>query len=115
MTASLEEIERRLAASTLQDRFWAKVERLGSTECWPWKGCTVAYGRGFFRISKKPPIMRHASQVAWALKNGRWIRPKEVVCHSCDNPRCCNPDHLWVGSQADNMRDMAAKGRGNGR
>lgn len=53
----------------------------------------------------------YAHRYAWVLANGP-IAPGLVVCHTCDNPPCINVDHLFIGTQADNVRDMYAKGRG---
>lgn len=54
---------------------------------------------------------RYAHRFAWEQAN-RPLESGEQVCHSCDTPRCVNPEHLYVGTQLDNMRDMRAKGRG---
>ena len=73
--------------------------------CTPWMG---ARSRGYGDFGK-----RKAHRVAWELANGP-IPAGLVVCHSCDNPPCVNPDHLWVGTMGDNIRDCISKGRGRG-
>jgi len=89
-----------------QKRFWSRVVRLGTDECWIWTSTTDSDGYGKIRVTGK---QRAAHRVSWALANGR--EPDLCVCHSCDNPKCVNPNHLWLGTQADNLRDMIAKGR----
>jgi HNH endonuclease len=90
-------------------RFWSRVKILGPDDCWEWQGnCrgrTVQYG--LFTIkSKNTP----AHRVAYTLVKGE-IPDGLSVCHECDNGKCCNPNHLWLGTIADNNRDRHEKGR----
>lgn len=91
-------------------RFIAKV-RVAQNEgdCWEWTGSADANGRGRFFFEGK---IRTAYRVAFTLFNGP-IPDGMMVCHSCDNPSCVNPEHLWIGTGSDNMRDAVRKGRHN--
>ncbi len=93
---------------SLTERFWKNVEHKGPNECWPWTaGRTNGYG--IFYISKGiGQVMAH--RVAWFLTHGK-IPDGLFVCHDCDYRRCCNPTHLFLGTNEDNIRDMAQKGR----
>lgn len=90
-------------------RFWAKVDRRGGDECWEWKGGRCKRGYGRIRVKNPRRIVR-AHIFAYQLARGR--THGLFVCHSCDNPPCCNPAHLWLGANLDNMADMVRKGRG---
>lgn len=98
---------------TLEERFWSKVDTSG--DCWIWTASRDTRGRyGQFMITDDGVHRRHAAhRVAWLLTHGDFPPPGKVVCHRCDNPPCCNPAHLFVGTQADNLRDMWSKGRGH--
>ena len=92
--------------------FHKLVDRRGPNECWPWRGLTDTNNYGLIRFEK---AAHRTHRVAWVLENGP-IPPSKVarslsVCHSCDNPICVNPAHLWVGTDADNVHDMQRKGR----
>ena len=96
----------------MKKRFWSKVDQRGPDECWPWTASTNggygAFGAKLF--GEKKMRVHRAHRVAFFLATG--VAPDDlVVCHSCDNPPCCNPAHLWLGTQADNNRDMSIKGR----
>ena len=75
--------------------------------CVEWTGHRAAFGHGRIRFDGKQ-IGTH--RLAWILANGP-IPDGMFVCHRCDNPPCCNPDHLFLGTAADNNRDMAGKSR----
>lgn len=89
-------------------RFWSKVDRRGPDECWPWQGWKTERGYGIFEFQKK---RMRASRVAWELENKQEFPDGKFACHTCDNPPCCNPAHIWAGTHLENMRDCAAKGR----
>ena len=101
--------------TTPVEKFWANVDVRGPDECWPWKRKTRNGGYGETR--------RHGS------RDGRWYRAHRLayeyangeapgdllVRHDCDNPSCCNPRHLRLGTRVDNMRDMHERGRAAGK
>jgi hypothetical protein len=96
---------------SLADRFWEKVDK--TSECWLWTGSRYrSGGYGQFAVEYDEGRQRHgrAHRVAWILTHGAIPAGMEVL-HSCDNPICVNPDHLFLGTQQDNMDDMIAKGR----
>ena len=91
------------------EKFFIKKDN----DCWVWQGTRHRQGYGFFRIHKKMVV---AHRVSYALYKGKIPKGKGYhgicVCHSCDNPSCVNPNHLFLGSQKTNMKDMKRKGRG---
>lgn len=93
------------------DRFWSKVDTSSKDGCWPWIArAKTIWGYGVFAVS---PVYGNegAHRMAFMLSNKRPIPKGLFVMHSCDNPACCNPAHLTLGTPMDNMRDMIAKGR----
>lgn len=94
----------------IERRFWQHVDQSGGLfACWPWTGATFHWGHGAVKVNGRP---WGAHRIAWELTNG----PVPVglqINHHCDNPPCCNPSHLFLGTQMDNVRDMIAKGRDN--
>jgi hypothetical protein len=93
-----------------RSRFYAKIHR-ADTGCWPWTGSRLPRGYGQFRGPNGPKDIRYAHRLMWELANGRALRAGEVVRHSCDNPPCCNPAHLLIGTQADNIQDAQKQGK----
>lgn len=92
----------------LAERLWSRVDRRTDDECWPWLGAPDKNGYG--RIKDEHKRSKRAHRVAYELEFGS-VPSRSMVCHSCDNPPCCNPAHLFLGSATDNNRDRASKGR----
>ncbi len=93
---------------TVEERFWDKVAIAGPEDCWPWTASLKSSGYGQFKVrADRPP--QSASRVAWMLFYGE--AGLFHVLHHCDNPPCCNPRHLFLGTAADNADDMVSKGR----
>jgi len=101
-----------MRARPLDERFWEKVGQSGPTECWPWLAGKIPDGYGVIRddAANGGNVLR-AHCVAWELTHGP-IPKGLCVLHHCDNPACCNPKHLYLGTKADNVFDMLTRGRG---
>jgi len=98
---------------SMAERLWERVA-LSPSGCWEWQGKADRHGYGRLRRERTTGrrgqlILAH--RASWELHRGP-IPPGLEVCHQCDNPRCVNPAHLFVGSHRDNMADMRVKGRG---
>jgi hypothetical protein len=98
-------------------RFLTKVDRSGGpSACHPWLGSVsgsrwqrrLGTGYGQFHL---PDKQHSAHRWLMGYLRGVHLGPGEFACHHCDNPRCCNPEHLYVGDHASNMRDKVARGR----
>ena len=97
------------AKTPLAVRLFSKVEKTDG--CWLWRGAMDGAGYGMIFIAKTPRhITNKTHRVSWELANGP-IPNKLFVLHRCDTPACLRPDHLFLGTQAENIRDMVSKGR----
>jgi len=103
---------------TVEERFWAKVNKQGPvayegmTPCWLWTGgddgrSAIGEGYGKFLFHG---VYRRAHRVSYMLTHGP-IHEGKCIMHKCDTPRCVNPDHLQPGTLSQNMQDMISKGR----
>lgn len=94
------------------ERFWANVNIRGEGECWNWKRSCNVKGYGQFQLNRG---MVRTHRVAWFLVNGSIPTLFEglptFICHTCDNRRCCNPNHLFLGNNKINQKDFSVKGR----
>lgn len=97
-------LDKLLAAA---QRFWALVDK--GEGCWEWTGAARCdRGYGAFKICGR---LIGAHNFSFAVCSGKPIPVGLEVCHSCDNPRCVRPDHLFLGTHSQNMRDASRKGR----
>ena len=103
---TVDEKRLRELASAATPKFLARVDKSG--DCWIWTGKISVHGYGIIVLPGKLEIGAH--RVSYLIHRGD-IPSGMFVCHRCDNPPCVNPDHLFVGSNLDNVADMTAKGR----
>jgi HNH endonuclease len=94
----------------LFERFWSKVAiTADDNQCWEWQAALDNKGYGQIHFNGRE---RKAHQIAWIYPD--YVIPdRMLICHTCDNPKCCNLKHLFLGTYQDNNRDRAAKGRNN--
>jgi len=97
----------RKKTSLLEQRFWERVDRRNPDECWLWlAGKTTGYGTIW---NGTKDVLAH--RLSYELEHG-YLSDSMDVCHTCDNPTCVNPNHLFLGTHRDNMVDRDKKGRG---
>jgi hypothetical protein len=93
---------------SFEHRFWSKVDTSGGPDaCWPWLGPKDWDGYGLIKHNGR---MERANRVALELGKGK-LQPGQLACHKCDNPTCCNFNHLFPGTHKENHADRDAKGR----
>jgi hypothetical protein len=90
-----------------KERFWGKVNKI-EDGCWEWAAGLSNKGYGKFTLNNKTLI---AHRVSWLFEHGEPPKDGMCVCHKCDNRKCVNPSHLFIGSHQDNVDDMISKGR----
>lgn len=90
---------------SIEDRFWNQVRK--TNDCWEWTGALDKDGYGIITICGKA---KRVHRISWEW-NTKIPLGNKCVLHKCDNTKCVNPDHLWAGSQHENMLDMTNKGR----
>jgi hypothetical protein len=102
---------RKRNAETLVARFWDKVEKSSPSACWLWTAAQIR-GYGQFHLGRDgaKQYTVYAHRYAWTITNGP-IPDNLQVCHRCDVPLCCNPLHMFLGTQQDNMTDARQRGR----
>ena len=95
-------------------RFWEKVNVAGPDDCWEWQGAVkISNGYGVISVPNNNRTQLTAHRLSAAIHFGM-ISRKDLVCHHCDNRRCVNPNHLYVGDARTNAADMMERGRGRG-
>ena len=104
---------------TVEERFWSKVDKRKPDDCWEWQASLDTRGYGNLGIPKNDGTGRYITQrahrMAWEFTNGKLEGSVQHLCHTCDNRKCVNPAHLFIGNAKVNMADCISKGRLNDR
>src|SRR6478736_5709334 len=96
-------------SQSLEEKFWESAEIRSGDDCWPWIGSKInKIGRGCIWLKNKRTVAADASLI---LHGKDKPFPTAFACHTCDNPNCVNPNHLWWGTVGDHVRDASAKKR----
>lgn len=96
-------------------KFWLRVEKTAG--CWNWTACcwrergADRYGCVYLPSYCAPRIRFQAHRISWIITNGRFPDEGMLVCHACDNMKCCNPAHLHLGTQSQNIKECVVRGR----
>ena len=98
-----------MTEQTLEQRFWERVEK--TETCWLWKGATFGNKKNPHPAFHFNGRNHYAYRIVWLYFLQRTIPQNHYLLHKCDTPLCVNPDHLFTGTQTDNMRDCASRGR----
>ncbi|MCP4487836.1 MAG: hypothetical protein GY820_11040 [Gammaproteobacteria bacterium] len=98
-----------ITKGTEQDRFWAYVDKSG--DCWEWQASKSQRGYGQFSATVGGRLRNMRAHRLAYIWSGNDLQDDDILCHTCDNPSCVNPDHLFVGTHQDNMADKVAKER----
>lgn len=96
------------AKKTHAEKFWEKVDVRDKDDCWIWQGRINEKGYGRLQVGS---VQKYSHRYAWELSNNQEIPNGKIIMHLCDTPLCCNPNHLSIGTQTENIADMNAKKR----
>ena len=99
--------DRMIWDSLFRKRFFARIKKDCANGCHEWQGCCAGRGYGVVTLDYTSYLVH---RVVWFITHGE-LPTHLYVCHTCDNIKCCNPEHLFLGTAADNMKDMSQKGR----
>lgn len=93
----------------IKRKFFAKIDSMQAGECWNWDGTVSMYDYGHFYVNG---VCKRAHRISWEIYYGK-IPKDKMVLHKCDNRRCVNPSHLYLGDNSDNMKDRSNRNSGS--